>query len=137
MRALLVALSLLAVPPVAAAGVAELNPVAIAGMIDLTSFPNSTGPRREDGLRTFADYGFTEVTVVDGTAELREADGSWMFAVTVLSGDGDRAVICVVDRALGGPSYHTQDPVMFELRDGMLVANGEAVVDPGCPHIGE
>lgn len=117
---------------------ADLAPEAIAQMVDLRSFPNSTGPRREDYLRTFADYGFIEVIVVDGTVELYDDDRSWMFAVTVLETSEDRAILCILDRALGGPTYHANDAVAFELGAGtLLVATGEEIEFPECRRIGE
>lgn len=140
MKPTLVAAALLALASASAeaASLAELSPVEIAGLIDATSFPNSIGPRREDGLRTYADYGFTIVEVVDKTVELYQEDRSWMVAVTVLSTEGERAVLCILDRALGGQTYHTQDAMRFELRDdGMLVATSETIVDAACPHMGE
>lgn len=116
----------------------DLAPEAIAAMVDLRSFPNSTGPRREDHLRTFADYGFTEVTVVDGTVELYDEDRSWMFAVTPLETTDDRAILCILDRALDGATYLANDAVAFEIgTEALLVATGEAIEFPECRHIGE
>jgi hypothetical protein len=121
-----------------AADLTAMLPAAIAEIIDVRSFPSSIGPRREDHLKTFRDYGFTDVSVVDGTVELHQADRSWMFAVTVLLAGEDHVVLCILDKALGGPTYHTQDPEAFELGpDGLLVATGEKLVAPACPHRGE
>jgi hypothetical protein len=138
-RGLILGAALLALPfSAAAASLAELSPAEVAALIDATSFPNSIGPRREDGLKTYADYGFTTVEVVDKTAELYQDDRSWMVAVTVLRTEGEHAVLCILDRALGGPTYHTQDAKVFELRDdGLLAATGEELTDPACPHMGE
>ena len=137
MRAVIVA-SLLALSPAAASGLADLEPAAVAGMIDVTSFPNSIGPRREDGLKTFADYGFTDIELVDGTVELYEDDRSWMFGITVLKASDGQLVLCVLDKALAGPTYHTQDATAFQAGEGgLLVAIGEKIEDPACPHIGE
>jgi hypothetical protein len=116
----------------------ELAPEAIAAMVDLRSFANSTGPRREEHLRTFADYGFTDVTIVDGTVELYNEDRSWMFAVTPLETTEDRAILCILDQALGEPTYHSNDAVAFELgAEALLVATGEEIEFPECRHIGE
>jgi hypothetical protein len=138
MRAVIVVASLLALSPAAASGLADLEPAAVAGMIDVTSFPNSIGPRREDGLKTFADYGFTDIELVDGTVELYEGDRSWMFGITVLKASDGQLVLCVLDKALAGPTYHTQDATAFQAGEGgLLVAIGEKIEDPACPHIGE
>ena len=138
MRALIVVASLLALPPAAASGLVDLEPTAVAQMIDVTSFPNSIGPRREDGLKTFVDYGFTTVELVDRTVELYQDDRSWMFGITVLDASDSRLVLCVLDKALGGPTYHTQDARAFQVGEGgLLVATGGRIEDSACPHIGE
>jgi hypothetical protein len=135
MRALIVVAGLLALPP---AAVADLQPTAVAGMIDVMSFPNSIGPRREEGLKTFADYGFTTVELVDRTVELYEDDRSWMFGITVLDASDSRLVLCRLDKALGGPTYHSQDAMAFQPGEGgLLVATEGKIEDPACPHIGE
>ena len=140
MRALIVVAGLLALPlPAGAApGLADLEPTEVAGMIDVTSFPNSIESRRDEGLTTFADYGFTDIELVDRTVELYEDDRSWMFGITVLDASDDQLVLCVLDTALGGPTYHTQDAMAFWPGDGgLLVATGQEIEDPACPHIGE
>lgn len=112
----------------------SLSPVAIAELVDVTSFPSSIGPRRQDGLKTFEDYGFTDVRLVDETVELYEADGSWMFAITVMYSDDNRAILCILDRALNGGTYDAQKPTAFvPTSDRLLVATAEDVVDPNCP----
>lgn len=127
--------ALLAVPASAGdIGLAGMSPDAIAAIVDVRSFPSSIGPRRQDDLRTFTDYGFTEITLNDGTVELEEPDHSWMFAVTVIVAGDDHAVLCILDRALGGPTYDAQGPEAFRLgQDGLLVATGEALAAPSCP----
>ena len=140
MRALIVAAGLLALPfPAdAASGLADLEPTEVAAMIDVTSFPNSIESRRDEGLTTFADYGFTDIVLVDRTVELYEDDRSWMFGITVLNESDDQVVLCVLDTALGGPTYHTQDAMAFQAGDdGHLVTTGVKMEDPACPHIGE
>jgi len=39
----------------------ELTAYDVAKRLDIMSFPNSIQPRRKPGLRTFAQYGFTEI----------------------------------------------------------------------------
>lgn len=132
----LVALGLLSASTasVEAASLAAMPPDAIAAIVDVRSFPNSLGPRRQDDLRTFRDYGFTDATITGDTVELREQDGSWMFGITILVAGDDHVVLCILDRAIGGPSYDAQGPVAFAMDvEGLLVATGEDLVAPGCP----
>jgi hypothetical protein len=110
------------------------SPVIIAEQIDVRSFPSSLGPRLEEGLATFADYGFTEVDRVDDAAVLYEEDGSWMFGITVLEATDERLVLCILDKAMNGGTYRSQDAVAFkDGEDGLLVATGEAVQNAACP----
>lgn len=71
--------------------------------LDLTSFPNSTGPRRAAGKTTFADYGFSRVEMTPGGAKLTASDGSWVMSFEIVSSSSDTVEICFHDQALGRP----------------------------------
>lgn len=76
--------------------------------LDVTSFPNSTGPRRRAGERTLAQYGFTHVELFDdGWAQAQMADGSWQVGVFVLDDGAHRKRLCFTDVATNGGTYHT------------------------------
>ncbi|MBQ1499469.1 MAG: hypothetical protein IIZ38_14245 [Sphingomonas sp.] len=109
------------------------DPVAVATKLDITSFPNSTGPRRKEGLRTFADYGFTSVARDGNAAVLDAADKSWTFRVSILD-RGDKAMkLCILDRALNGGSYFSVKPIeVAQGKDGLFRATGNPVADPNC-----
>ncbi|MDH4745182.1 hypothetical protein OMP43_14270 [Sphingomonas sp. CBMAI 2297] len=109
------------------------DPVAVATKLDITSFPNSTGPRRKEGLRTFADYGFTSVARDGNAAVLDAADKSWTFRVSILD-RGDKAMkLCILDRALNGGSYFSVKPIeVTQGKDGLFRATGNPVADPNC-----
>lgn len=80
--------------------------------LDLTSFPNSTGPRRAAGEFTFADYGFTQVEMTPGGAKLTASDGSWVMSFEIVSNSSGTVEICFHDQAIGRsgqifrPSYN-------------------------------
>lgn len=135
--AVLIGAAVLAALPSAAEeakSLAALSPEDVAAMIDATSFPNSIEPREKEGLRTFAEYGFTGIRVVDERVELYEDDGSWMFAITVLERRDDRLVLCILDKALGGPTYDAQAVLAFAAGDdGLLISTGEDMADDRCP----
>jgi len=115
----------------------EPTPLAIAQALDVSSFPNSTGPRRQEGARTLADYGFTEVEVEGDTVSLFEPDRSWVFAVRVIAAEAGTATLCVTDRALNGGSYFTVRPLVVVADEtGLLVATGAMPDLPECPRIG-
>ena len=109
------------------------DPVAVATKLDITSFPNSTGPRRKEGLRTFADYGFTSVARDGNAAVLDAADKSWTFRVSILD-RGDKAMkLCILDRALNGGSYFSVKPIeVAQGKDGLFRATGNPVAAPNC-----
>ncbi|MGB3543033.1 hypothetical protein [Rubrivirga sp.] len=74
--------------------------------LDLSSFRNSTGPRRAPSQRTLADLG---VAVTRATVDHAEARTSgWLYTLTVLErGDANRdgvpdVTACFYDRALEG-----------------------------------
>lgn len=109
------------------------DPVAVATKLDLSSFPNSTAPRRKEGLRTFADYGFTQVARDGNAAVLDMADKSWTFRVTLLDRSDKLLKLCILDRALGGGSYFSVRPIeVVQGKDGLFRATGNPVTDPNC-----
>ncbi len=103
----------------------------VIAKLDLTSFNNSIGPRREKGKHTFEDYGFALSQSDEKKAVVREPDGSWEFVVTLLPGT-ESIKICLEDKALNGGSYHTQHAYMLApAKDGLLQAS--LTEDPACP----
>lgn len=71
--------------------------------LDLTSFPNSVGPRRVTGKSTFEDYGFVHVKKTLTGAELVLDDKSWLMSFRIVSANAASLRICFYDRALGKP----------------------------------
>jgi len=80
----------------------------VARRLDLTSFPNSTGPRRGAGAVTPADYGFAKMSKREGWTVLSAQDGGWDIGVRLLSADADSALICFLDKAQNGGTYRAQ-----------------------------
>ena len=115
-----------AAPPRPAEG-ARTDAAALFEALDIASFRNSVGPRREPGQRRFADLG---VAVTDATADRAESHrpGDWLYALTVLArgdanGDGAPDVtVCFEDRALNGGTYNTSTPLLLQDVGGRLVA---------------
>ncbi|OSZ66446.1 hypothetical protein CAP40_11230 [Sphingomonas sp. IBVSS2] len=109
------------------------DPVAVATRLDITSFPNSIGPRRKEGLRTFADYDFTSVVRDGNAAVLDAADKSWTFRVSILDRSDRTMKLCILDRALNGGSYFSVKPIeVAQGKDGLFRATGNSVADPNC-----
>jgi hypothetical protein len=111
----------------------SLSPVRVAELLDLTSFPNSTGPRREGALRTFRDFGFSDVERDGDSIRAFEGGRTWMIALTVLERNDERLLLCVVDQALNGGSYFAVAAVEVVLgADELLHATGLEVRHPDC-----
>ena len=106
----------------------------VARNLDLTSFPNSTGPRRKAGARTPADYGFTVVDADGSLAVLSEKDRSWEISVTLISQDHGDAIVCFGDDARNGGAYHAQAPLTLRHgEDGLYRPLPERPQIPTCP----
>ncbi len=99
----------------------------IVEKLDLSTFRNSFGPRRQPGMRLFSDFGLQPKTQANGAIEFQDAD--WYYKVTVLGrGDYNRdgvedLIICFTDQSLRG-TYRTESPLLvtrYSL-DGLLIA---------------
>lgn len=126
------ALSLLSAPAFAEA------PQAIAERLDVTSFPNSIGPRREAGRFTLTDYGFTLVEANGQMVRFTDAEDGWTFTVTVLDERRGRLRLCVADKAENGGSYDVVKAIeVVEGSTGLLHATANRVNHPDCVERGE
>jgi hypothetical protein len=92
--------------------------------LDLTSFNNSIGPRREKGKVTFKDYGISVVTLDDKKAVITKPDNTWKFTVTLLYSKSGQTEICFEDQAMNGGSYHSQNAYSLKADEsGWLMAS--------------
>jgi hypothetical protein len=108
----------------------------VARNLDLTTFPNSIGPRRKPGAKIPADYGFTAVDADGSLAILSQTDHSWEISVTLISHDGDDVIVCFGDDARNGGSYHAQSPLKLHHElTGLYRALAERPQIPSCPAI--
>ncbi len=93
---------------------AELLPSEVARTLDITSFRNSIRPGLKPGTETLAQNEFTEMNPVEGDANSVEVwlpDRSWLFEITVLRSEGDKAVVCILDKAENGGTYLSLEPL--------------------------
>lgn len=95
--------------------------------LDLSTFRNSFGPRREPGKRTFADFGLRPTNTSNGVIEFKDDD--WNYTVKILgrqdyNNDGiEDLAIRFTDRSLVG-SYRTESQLLLTRysNDGKLIA---------------
>ena len=115
----------------AAAAQDAVASTAIANALDMTSFNNSIGPRRVDGLKTLEDYGFTHFETEGGTVYFVSSDPAWLMVVDVIGRKGDTVTFCIGDHAQAGGTYHTLTPLQAELgKDGLYHATA---IEPALP----
>lgn len=103
--------------------------------LDVTSFGNSIGPRRESGKTSFRDYGVVARTVKDNEAHLEEADGNWNFYITILKRTDSGIYICFEDRGAFPSTYHTVGPLLLTRPDSksLLKAAQTKAAFKNCP----
>jgi hypothetical protein len=93
--------------------------------LDLTTFRNSTGPRRAPGQRHFSDLGIKPTRASETEAVSESSD--WSYSIKVLgrrdfNGDGMQEVaICFSDVA-GKGTYNVQEPLLVQMLEGRAVA---------------
>lgn len=93
-------------PPGVAAGQHASAATAILQHLDLNSFPNSTGPRREPTRHTPADYGLAKTeSFDDGWAQASEPNNGWHMAVFMLDGEANTRTICFTDAGGNGATF--------------------------------
>lgn len=126
-------MSLLAILTVVVSLQADPSAAEVLQGLDMTSFRNSTGPRRVEGWRRPADWSFSELTVADGRASLARP-GDWIISLRILRTTPEGLLACFSDRAQNGGSYSAQQAVRIvpDDADGYRVAEQD-IVDPDCP----
>lgn len=102
--------------------------------LDLTSFRNSTGPRREVGLRRPVDWAFSGLSIAGGQASLERPKDGWTISLEILRTTSDGVIACFNDQARNGGSYSAQTALHIVRDDvgGYRVVD-ETVRDPDCP----
>lgn len=84
--------------------------------LDLDSFANSTGPRRQPALHTPADYGLTSFqSFDDGWTEASEPDDSWHMSALLLEGSSKSGTICFVDAGGNGATYRATEVLHVQI----------------------
>lgn len=112
--------------------------------LDLTSFPNSTGPRRASGKRTPEDYGFIETDRGKSGVTMTSRDGGWLMSFTVLATSVKGIDVCFRDQALQQradrirPSYDAMSSLRLARgADGYWSALASPINYPSCRRPGE
>ncbi|ELQ9312152.1 hypothetical protein R3D73_005198 [Serratia marcescens] len=77
----------------------------ILNRLDMTSFPNSLGPRHLKQGTTLSELKITTVSSEKGMATATNADKSWTYALNLLNEDKQKETytVCFNDKAVPGP----------------------------------
>ena len=85
----------------------------IGEKLDLTTFRNSFGPRREPGMRHFADFGIRPTKTTDQLIEYDLVD--WWYSISIkerrdVNGDGlEDLIIAFTDKAKEGSYFSSTE----------------------------
>jgi hypothetical protein len=101
--------------------------------LDLSSFNNSTGPRRRPEARTPEQYGFTRIDFDGEWARFVEEDLGWEMDLKLIRREGDVLLVCFKDQARNGGSYATEDALELRRNDAGLYAARSAPATASCP----
>ena len=90
---------------------------AVIANLDLTSFPNSVGPRRIAGKTTFSDYGFVHIKNSASGTQLISDNPMWIMDFHILGNNSKSMRLCFGDRGLGpsgerAPSYNSTSALL-------------------------
>ncbi|MDV3482152.1 MULTISPECIES: pesticin immunity protein [Sphingobium] len=124
----------LLVPSTSAISAVDPSPVeSVIDRLDLTSFPNSIGPRRVAEKKTFSEYGFIVIKKTASGAYLELDSHRWEMSFNVLSAKDGRMTVCFGDRALGGGTYNALSALsLSKTTDGMWIAKQLKGGLPNC-----
>lgn len=93
--------------------------------LDLSTFRNSTGPKRTDET-SFPELG---ISMTSATPDIAEHNGpDWLYRLEILrrqdfNGDGyEEVAVCFSDFAQNGGSYATRTPLTLINRNGRVIA---------------
>ncbi|WP_312144468.1 hypothetical protein [Brevundimonas sp.] len=121
---------------VAALQIAEPTALAVLRDLDLTSFPNSTGPARLPGRKHPRDWNFRHSgTDKDWTFLTRREDGrdDWTIGLRIIRRSPDGIIACFHDRAQNGGSYSAASAIRIVATvDGYRAAE-QGLNEPTCP----
>jgi hypothetical protein len=109
------------------------DPVSVIRKLDLSSFANSTGPRRVPGKRTPEQYGFTKIEARNGVAYLTEPDGEWSLSLWLIGQQPGHVLVCFEDQALNGGAYDAESVLDLSLDADELYKAKERPATAACP----
>jgi hypothetical protein len=106
--------------------------------LDVTSLPSAFRPKKEKGKKTFAEYGFTVLTVDETEAVIEAAGGVKRLAIKVLDQKPSGIYVCVAEPGENGGQAATQSVLVLKRNDPSALLKGRESFREfaACPVIG-
>src|SRR5262249_10571948 len=101
--------------------------------------PSAFRPKKEKGMRTFADYGFTAQSVGENEAIVEASSGLRKLAIRVLDQKSSGIYVCVAEPGQNGAETKMQSVVLLKRKSPAVLLKGHESFRKyaACPVIGE
>jgi hypothetical protein len=106
--------------------------------LDLTSLPAAFRPKKEEGKKTFEDYGFTAQRIDENEAIIEAAGGMRKLAIKVLDQKSSGIYVCVTEPGENGGDTKAQSVVLLKRKNANTLLKGRESSREfdACPVIG-
>jgi hypothetical protein len=106
--------------------------------LDVTSLPPAFRPKKENGKKTFADYGFTAQTMDENEAVIEAAGEAKRLAIKILDQQPSGIYVCVAEAGENGGQAKTQSVILVKRKDSNELLKGRESWREfaACPVIG-
>jgi hypothetical protein len=92
--------------------------------LDVTSLPSTFRPKKENGKKTFADYGFTAQTMDESEAVIEWAGGGKRLAIKILDQQSSGIYVCVAEPGENGGQAKAQSVILVKRKDSNSLLKG-------------
>ena len=137
------AVAALAYAPLALAGEKAAYPkekvaAFVVEKLDVTSLPSAIRPKKEEGKKTLADYGYKAQKVEENEAIIEAVDGGRRLSIRVLDQRPSGIYVCVAEAGQNSGEAKTQSVVLLKMKDPNAVLKGRESFREfaSCPVIG-
>jgi hypothetical protein len=106
--------------------------------LDVTSLPLAFRPKKENGKKTFADYGFTAQRVDKNETIIEAAGGARKLAIKVLDQNTSGIYVCVAEPAENGGQAKMQSVILLKRKESSALLKVHLTFREftACPEIG-
>ena len=106
--------------------------------LDVTSLPSVYRPKKENGKRTFSDYGYTTQRLEAKDALLQGSNGARRISIHILEEGASGIYACMAAADEGGNAPVAQSVVLLKRKDPDALLKGRQTVKEfaSCPVVG-